>query len=124
MIVPDDYPEIQRAIDAAKRGDTVEIKAGSYNESLFFKDGITLKAAADGEVTVSNEAKAGPVLTVTDCRSGTISGLTLLQTKLFELKEDEKPRYCVIKLKNSSIKVTTCTVKNGNSSGIRIEGKS
>ena len=48
LIVPDEYPTIQAAIDAAKSGDTVFVKAGHYHEAIKFKNGITLHGECKG----------------------------------------------------------------------------
>lgn len=40
--VPDDYKSIQKAIDAARSGDIVLVKPGTYYELLVMKDGIKL----------------------------------------------------------------------------------
>ncbi len=42
ITVPDDFPTIQQAIDAAESGDTVIVKPGIYFEQLVMKDGIKL----------------------------------------------------------------------------------
>jgi parallel beta-helix repeat protein len=42
IIVPDDYPTIQEAIDAAWPWDTVYVRAGTYYENLVMVDGINL----------------------------------------------------------------------------------
>ncbi len=42
ITVPDDFPTIQGAIDAATSGDTVIVKPGTYFEQLVMKDGIKL----------------------------------------------------------------------------------
>ena len=41
--VPDDFNSIQAAVDAAREGDTVLIKPGTYSETVKFKSGITLR---------------------------------------------------------------------------------
>jgi len=41
--VPDDYPTIQGAIDAASSGDTVLVAAGIYEECIELRDGIILQ---------------------------------------------------------------------------------
>src|SRR5262245_12504393 len=43
-IVPDDYPTIQAAIDAAAPGDVIQVKAGTYRESLVINKPISLVA--------------------------------------------------------------------------------
>jgi pectin methylesterase-like acyl-CoA thioesterase len=40
IVVPDDYPTIQAAVDNASAGDTVFVKEGTYNYSIFGYDGI------------------------------------------------------------------------------------
>jgi len=40
LVVPDDYPSIQSAIDAAQLRDTVLVKAGTYYEPIVMKKGV------------------------------------------------------------------------------------
>ncbi len=51
LTVPDTYPTIQQAIDAARSGDTVLVRAGTYYEQLVMKDGVRLisDASDDGD---------------------------------------------------------------------------
>lgn len=42
IIVPDDYPTIQGAIDSAASGDAIIVKPGVYYELLIMKDGVRL----------------------------------------------------------------------------------
>ena len=57
LVVPDAYPTIQAAIDAAKSGDVVVVKAGTYFEQLVMKDGVKLvsDAGTDGDELVPVE---------------------------------------------------------------------
>jgi hypothetical protein len=43
--VPGDYPTIQAAIDASSYGDTVQVAAGTYNEDITLKSGVTVQEA-------------------------------------------------------------------------------
>jgi parallel beta-helix repeat protein len=122
-VVPNDYPTIQQAIDAAKPKDTVEIKEGTYTESVTFKEGIILKGTVRDKTILCCDANTGSVITVTDCNEGTITELTLLQTGAEELPEGKESPLPVLRLSSSSIKVIRCTIQNGGGSGITIGGK-
>lgn len=49
ITVPDDFPAIQKAIDAAKSGDIVVVKAGTYYEQITIKDGVKLVSDSSGK---------------------------------------------------------------------------
>jgi len=55
--VPGDFPSIQGAIDAARRGDVVVVQPGTYFELLVMKDGVKLvsDAGQDGNTLVAVE---------------------------------------------------------------------
>jgi len=123
LIVKDDYPTVQQAIDAALDGDTVEIKAGIYEESLTFKDGINIKGASRDAVIICCNAKAGSVIRVINCGKGSISNLTFRHTGTENLTKEDKTLFPVVQLDTSSIRVALCTIENGSSHGITIAGK-
>jgi pectin methylesterase-like acyl-CoA thioesterase len=41
--VPKDYASIQKAVDAARKGDTVRVSKGTYYENITMKEGVTLE---------------------------------------------------------------------------------
>ena len=57
LVVPDAFATIQAAIDAAKSGDVVLVRAGTYFEQLVMKDGVRLvsDAGTDGDELVPVE---------------------------------------------------------------------
>jgi hypothetical protein len=68
--VPDAYPTIQAAIDASSSGDTVEVRAGEYNESLRLagKDLVVIGAGLQSTVlrppAASRALHIGPGVTI------------------------------------------------------------
>lgn len=63
--VPLEYPSIQKAIDAAKSGDTVLVSAGQYNENIIMKDGVSVVGEKAGS-TILDGQKNGNVVTFKD----------------------------------------------------------
>jgi len=75
IIVPDQYPTIQAAIDAASAGDTIQVKAGTYSENVEVNKKLSLQGA--GWQTTIVQA-ANPNETVFDIRADyvTVTGFT------------------------------------------------
>lgn len=60
--VPDDYSNIQAAINAAAEGDTILIEADTYEENLTVNKSLTLKGAQAPYVTVDVDPDTGKAL--------------------------------------------------------------
>jgi parallel beta-helix repeat protein len=81
ITVPDDYPTIQEAINAANLGDTIYVKSGIYYESL--KIDKCLKLIGEGkETTIIDGSPITPeldyiIIFLKDMRNVYISGFTL-----------------------------------------------
>jgi len=57
ILVPDDYDTIGEAIESAEFGDTVYVKAGTYNERITMKEGVNLVSYAGDD---GNDLVDGP----------------------------------------------------------------
>ncbi len=115
LVVPDKYRTITAAIEEAKSGDTVFIKAGRYKENIKFKDGIKL-TGEDAEKVVIEGASADRTITVSNCKSGSISNITVEHGP----REVNSPAQAGIVLLASNINVTGCRIRNTNGHCIRI----
>lgn len=54
--VPDNYPTIQAALDAADTGDIIQVRAGMYSENLVLNKAVTLTAESFDQINPVNNA--------------------------------------------------------------------
>jgi pectin methylesterase-like acyl-CoA thioesterase len=60
IIVPNDYPTIQQAVDAAYNGDTIHVRAGTYTENvLIYNKSISLLGDGVSNTTIRGIYKGG-----------------------------------------------------------------
>lgn len=78
--VPQDYPTIQSAIDAAENGDTINIAPGTYNENIVI-DGMAVRllgSAGPDQTILDAGGTGGSVVSLIDAPDAlVIEGLTL-----------------------------------------------
>ena len=75
IIVPDDYPKIQEAINAANEGDTIFVKNGTYYENIVVNKTVTL-TGENKAATIIDGNWTGKVVTLT-ADNVKISGFTI-----------------------------------------------
>jgi parallel beta-helix repeat protein len=76
IVVPNDYPTIQAAVDAAIDGDTIFVKAGTYHENVVVNKTISL-IGEDANTTVIDGIPSGETLVSVTKNNVTISGFTI-----------------------------------------------
>lgn len=117
LVVPDQHPTIQAAINAAKSGDTIRVKAGTYSESARLIEGIRLMGEGKDVVKVRSAA-TNNTLNCDGIKKGFISGLTFEHS---DKSNSEGTRFAVVSLGNGcSIEITDCRVQMGDGSGITV----
>jgi parallel beta-helix repeat protein len=78
IIVPDDYPSIQEAINNANEGDTIYVRNGTYYENVVVNKSISL-IGENRDATIIDGNSAGKVIEVTTSNV-TINGFTMLNS--------------------------------------------
>jgi parallel beta-helix repeat protein len=89
LVVPDDFPSINQAIQKATDGDTVLVMQGTYNETIVIDKAITLKGENTNK-TIINGNYCGTVIKIRH-DNVTITGLTIL----FSSEQNSPHRYYV-----------------------------
>lgn len=121
LVVPDDYPSVQGAIDAATAGDTVQIKAGQYQvKTVVLKDGVSLVGEGMDKVTIWNDANCGEHVILADRPSGAIRDLTVAQRG----KNVSGKVLAGIFIVGSSVEVSNCRLRDANDHGIVVKDRS
>jgi len=105
------YTRIQAAIDTAQRGDTVFVEAGTYEEHIDFRDGITLQGAG-WQYTKITCAGASNAVTARGIASGRMDG--------FSIEHSGSGNYCAVALYSSDLTIARCRVTTSQHSGICI----
>jgi parallel beta-helix repeat protein len=78
IIVPDNYPKIQEAINNAEEGDTVFVRNGTYPENVVVNKTVVLVGESK-ESTIINDSQAGSVVTV-NASNVEVSGFTIMNS--------------------------------------------
>ncbi len=77
------FATIQAAIDVAKPGDIIEVKAGSYKENVVIRKTITLQGEDTSKVTLISKTEGKPVILVEGDQliNVVVSGFTITEAK-------------------------------------------
>jgi parallel beta-helix repeat protein len=78
IYVPDNYPTIQAAVDAANPGDTIIVRDGTYTENVNVnKDHLTIKSENGADLTIVQAANPDDHIFGVSSNYVTISGFTV-----------------------------------------------
>ncbi|MCS7063368.1 MAG: right-handed parallel beta-helix repeat-containing protein [Methylacidiphilales bacterium] len=115
--VPDQYPTIQQAIEAAVPGNQIIIAPGTYEESFVIDKTIEIGATEPGTVTLRTDADS-PVIQV---RNGAVPRISFLTFEhLPDYKSDEPA--ALLFIADASPTIERCIFQFSQGSGIEITG--
>lgn len=90
ILVPKDLPTIQAAIDVARSGDTIRVRAGTYEEQIIIDKNLTLKGAGADRTVIQAPTLLAPfaqnillgvpaatIIEITDGATVKMSGVTV-----------------------------------------------
>jgi hypothetical protein len=75
--VPREYPTIQAAIDAAAPGDTVQVAAGTYTESVKLRPGVCLLGKGAKHTILDAGGETRTLVDLTDAPGSVVAGFTM-----------------------------------------------
>ncbi|MFH1369820.1 MAG: right-handed parallel beta-helix repeat-containing protein [Planctomycetota bacterium] len=122
LIVPEEYSTIQQAISAAASGDTIEIKPGTYRETITIKNNINLLGIDPNKVIVQWDSNTESVIEIQNCRDMTVAGITFMHFGDTKAGDPNSQNIPVFDINDSSVTVTNCNIRNGVGSGIWVAG--
>ena len=94
LIVPDDYPTIQAAINAASSGATIYVRAGIYYENVVINKTVSL-FGENKSTTIIDGSGTGTVVAIGQVSGVAISNFTIQNS-------GDYPNYCISLYRNAS----------------------
>lgn len=127
--VPKDFPTIQKGMDSANSGDTVQVAEGIYTENVKMKEGVVLQGGwrkdfsardiAKNTTTIDGKSKAGWV--VFGANNARLDGFTIINATRTEVASGGSVG-AGVHCKNTSLTIENNTITNNAPSGIYCNG--
>ncbi|MHC4843688.1 MAG: right-handed parallel beta-helix repeat-containing protein, partial [Planctomycetota bacterium] len=113
--MPDQYKTIKAAIAKAGSGDTVFVKAGTYDGGFRLTDGVYVVGEGMDKVFIRQDlAVSQHIILGKNCRSGGISNMTI---EHYGKTDKERIPSCM-SLENNSLEIMSCRILNSGDNGI------
>jgi len=82
IIVPDDFSTIQEAVFAANPGDTIYVRAGTYQERVnIFKNNLVLTGENKDTTILEGTGETYPTISINNADKIAITGFTIQNSK-------------------------------------------
>lgn len=121
LINPADSRSIQKALQTALPGDTIEVPAGDYLGPLELRDHVDVQAKIPGRVTLRSDPGAvndgGIAIVARRVRTARVEGLRVVADETHPLRTG-------VLIENSSAEIANLDISGASESGIQIAQKS
>ena len=77
IVVPDDYSRIQEAVDATNEGDSVFVKSGTYNESVYIDVAISLIGEDPATTTIIGDMRLNGTVVLIQHNNVNVTGFSI-----------------------------------------------
>lgn len=115
-LVPDKFPTIQAAIDAASPGDEVVVRKGKYVESLSITKEIVLRGEDREGVVVQASTPTASALSLRNCKACQAQSVTFVGAQT----DGSDNSAALVSLVATTGRITDCTIRNGASWGVDV----
>ncbi|MDA1008744.1 MAG: right-handed parallel beta-helix repeat-containing protein [Planctomycetota bacterium] len=117
-IVPDEYPTIQSAIDAAMQGDTVLVRPGVYSEriSMGWKPIRVIGEGGSTRTFLTTDGKSGPIVRIDGAR------LPNIEFRGFDILGARGTNGVGLLLADSTLAIIDCVFEQNEEGGVRHMG--
>ncbi|MFC1718195.1 right-handed parallel beta-helix repeat-containing protein [Candidatus Poribacteria bacterium] len=118
---PADYRSIQAAIDAAQRGDTIQVGAGAYMEHIrIYKSDITLQGSGHEVTRIESDGGREATIIVEKVSSGIISGFGV--ENIMAMYTGDRVHPAAIQLIESTFILADNEIVGSRGPGVKVEG--
>ena len=104
------YRDLQKAIEDAKRGQTVYVAPGVYRVGLELKDGVRLQGAGPASTTLERASPRGAIR-ATGAKRAAIDGFTIVSPQRGE---------ALVSVRRSQVEVSRCVLRGDVLNGIAV----
>jgi parallel beta-helix repeat protein len=122
LAVPDEFATINQAISSATGGDTIKIRPGIYKENITLKSDVNIFGDDSNEVIIRCDSNKIAVADIQNCRNVILTGLTFTHGGEGQPAVEGVNNVPILRIRNSSVKVSHCRILNGVGDGIAIYG--
>jgi parallel beta-helix repeat protein len=115
LLVPEEFPTIGKALDAAKPGNAVHVAPGIYRETIYLAKAVNLIGAGHDQVTIEATHDSA-VLNISNVPATVVCGFTFRH----ESEDESELRASLVHMSKSTVQFEDNAVLSANGNGLWI----